>query len=69
MRMWRVALRRDVERRAHGTRVGDARRWLALGVVAMLLAACEHGNVSYNRSTGTWALPFGHGSAGQNRSD
>ena len=47
---------------------GRGGRRLALALTLILLAACQHGQTSYNRSTGTWSMPFGTGSSrgGQN---
>jgi hypothetical protein len=47
---------------------GRGSRRLALALVLVLLAACQHGQTSFNRSTGTWSVPLGTGSSrgGQN---
>ena len=44
-----------------------ATRWLAVALGMLVLAACQHGNVTYNQSTGTFGMPLGAGSS--NRSD
>ena len=36
-------------------------RWLA-AVFAIALAGCEHGDLSFDRSSGTFSLPIGDGS-------
>ena len=43
-------------------RGNDAARWLAVILAVALLTACEHGSMSYNRSTGTFNMPFGQDS-------
>jgi hypothetical protein len=45
-----------------GRTLDAAARWVAVLMAATLLAACEHGSMSYNRSTGTFNMPFGQGS-------
>ncbi len=39
-----------------------APRLLAAVLLLLALAACEHGQLSYNSSSGTFNLPFGSGS-------
>ena len=39
-----------------------APRLLAAVLLMLALAACEHGQLSYNSSSGTFNLPFGSGS-------
>jgi hypothetical protein len=36
--------------------------WFAMLLAVPLLTACEHGSMTYNRSTGTFNMPFGVGS-------
>jgi len=50
--------------RGAGQRPHAAVAVLAIALAVVVLAACEHGNLSYNRSTGTFNLPFGPGSTG-----
>lgn len=45
-----------------GRKVAAVRRWLVIALALTALAACEHGNLSYSRSTGSFSLPFGSGS-------
>jgi hypothetical protein len=44
-----------------------ATRWLAVALAMVVLAACQHGNLTYNQSTGAFGMPLGAGSS--NRSD
>jgi len=37
-------------------------RWLAAALATVALAACEHGNLSFDNSDGTFSLPIGAGS-------
>ncbi|HUL04931.1 MAG TPA: hypothetical protein VLV76_01270 [Candidatus Acidoferrum sp.] len=37
-------------------------RWLAGLFVLMALAGCEHGDLAFDRSSGTFSLPIGDGS-------
>jgi hypothetical protein len=47
---------------------GWAGRWLAAALVLAVLAACEHGQLSFDRSTGQFRVPLGAGSGqGSNR--
>ena len=47
---------------------GRAARWVAAALALALLAACEHGSPSFDRSTGQWTVPLGPGSRqGTNR--
>ena len=39
-----------------------AYRWLAAVFISVALAGCEHGDVSFDRSSGTFSLPIGDGS-------
>jgi hypothetical protein len=36
--------------------------WLAAGFMAMALAGCEHGDLSFDHSSGTFRLSIGDGS-------
>jgi hypothetical protein len=36
---------------------------LTMVIAVALLSGCEHGNMAYNRSTGTFNMPFGQGSS------
>jgi hypothetical protein len=48
--------------------VAQAGRWLAAALALALLAACEHGSPSFDRSTGQFTVPLGPGSRqGTNR--
>jgi hypothetical protein len=44
---------------------GRTAGWLAAALVLAVLAACEHGQLSYDRSTGQFRVPIGAGSHGQ----
>jgi hypothetical protein len=44
---------------------GRAGRWLAAALALAVLAACEHGPISFDRSTGQFKVPVGAGSRGQ----
>ena len=37
-------------------------RWLAAAFMVIGLAGCEHGNLSFDQSSGTFRLPIGDGS-------
>jgi len=37
-------------------------RWLMAAFVLMALAGCEHGDLSFDNSSGTFSLPIGDGS-------
>jgi hypothetical protein len=41
-------------------------RWLAVALAMVVLAACQHGNLTYNQSTGAFAMPLGAGSSNRN---
>ena len=43
-----------------------AARWLAVALAMVVLAACQHGNLTYNQSTGAFAMPLGAGSSNRN---
>jgi len=43
-----------------------ATRWLAVAFVMVVLAACQHGNLTFSRSTGAFAMPLGAGSSNRN---
>jgi hypothetical protein len=36
--------------------------WLAGAFILIALAGCEHGDLSFDRSSGTFSLPIGDGS-------
>jgi hypothetical protein len=55
----------EVAAGSHRVSAGRAGRWLAAGLALALLAACEHGSPSFDRSTGQWTVPLGPGSRGQ----
>jgi hypothetical protein len=42
--------------------VGKAGRWLAAALALATLTGCEHGQLSFNRDTGQFAVPIGAGS-------
>ena len=42
--------------------LGVAGRCLAAAILLAVLAACQHGAATYDRSTGTWGVPLGPGS-------
>ena len=46
----------------HHVRGGTVCWWLAASLATAVLAGCEHGNLSYDQSTGTFNLPIGAGS-------
>jgi hypothetical protein len=52
----------DGSRRLVAGRVG---RWLAAALALAVLAGCEHGSLSFDKSTGQFKLPVGAGSRGQ----
>lgn len=37
-------------------------RWLAGALILIALAGCEHGGLTFDRSSGTFSLPIGDGS-------
>jgi hypothetical protein len=41
---------------------GAVCRWLVAALATATLAGCEHGNLSFDHSTGTFNLPIGAGS-------
>ena len=43
-----------------------ARRWLAVALAMVVLAACQHGNLTYSRDTGGFHMPLGAGSSNRN---
>ena len=49
--------------------IGRQGRRLATAVILVLLAGCEHGQLSFDNSTGQFSLPIGAGSSheGSNR--
>jgi hypothetical protein len=47
---------------------GRAGRWLAAALALAALAGCEHGDLSFDSSTGQFRIPLGAGSGqGSNR--
>ena len=46
----------------HTVNFGRAGRWLAAALALAVLAGCEHGQLSFDRSTGQFNLPIGAGS-------
>jgi hypothetical protein len=48
------------ERRPEETR--RRRRWLAAALTLIALAGCEHGELTFDRTTGQFRLPIGGGS-------
>ena len=45
-------------------KISDVSRLLAIAAAIVMLAACEHGNMSFSQSTGTFSIPLGQGSRG-----
>ncbi len=41
---------------------GRAERWLAAALALAVLAGCEHGPISFDRSSGQFKVPVGAGS-------
>jgi len=56
---WPVS--QEARREARG-KASSAIRWLAAAMLVVMLAGCQTGTLSYNRSTGAFELPFGQGS-------
>ena len=52
--------------RCHSGVSSTATRWLAVALAMVVLAACQHGNLTYNQSTGSFAMPLGAGSSNRN---
>ena len=50
---------------SHCPVAGRVGRWLAAGLALAVLAGCEHGSLSFDRSTGQFKIPVGAGSQGQ----
>lgn len=51
-----------------GAPASAAGRWLAAALALAVLAGCEHGQLSFDQSTGQFRLPIGAGSGqGSNR--
>jgi hypothetical protein len=50
---------------AAGSHRALAGRWLAAVLALAVLAACEHGSPSFDRSTGLFTVPLGPGAHGQ----
>ena len=46
----------------HAGKAGRAGRWLVAVLALATLAACEHGQLSFNRDTGQFGIPIGAGS-------
>jgi hypothetical protein len=44
---------------------GRATRWLVAALAVAVLSGCEHGSLSFDKSTGQFKLPVGAGSRGQ----
>jgi len=38
-------------------------QWLAMAAMLAALAGCEHGDLSFDHSSGTFSLPIGEGSS------
>ena len=47
-------------------RGSTARRWLAVALAMVVLAACQHGDLSFSRTTGSFHMPLGAGSSNRN---
>jgi len=47
-------------------RGGTARRWLAVALAMVVLAACQHGDLTFSRNTGSFHMPLGAGSSNRN---
>jgi len=45
---------------------GTATRWLAVALAMVVLAACQHGNLTYSQSTGAFHMPLGAGISNSN---
>jgi hypothetical protein len=43
-----------------------ATRWLAVALAMVVLAACQHGDLTYSQSTGAFHMPLGAGSSNRN---
>jgi len=56
------SLAREISPRPHRSSVGRPAVWLVAALALVVLAACEHGNLSYDSSTGSFNLPIGAGS-------
>jgi hypothetical protein len=53
---------------SHRSVAGRVGRWLAAALALAVLAGCEHGSLSFDKSTGQFKLPVGAGSRqGTNR--
>jgi hypothetical protein len=53
---------------SHRGLTGAVGRWLAAALALAVLAGCEHGSLSFDKSTGQFKLPVGAGSGrGSNR--
>jgi hypothetical protein len=50
---------------SHRLVAGGAGRWLAVALALGVLAGCEHGSLSFDKSTGQFKVPVGAGSRGQ----
>jgi len=49
-------------RKPHRPRADVWSRWLAATMLLALLAGCEHGDLSYDSSSGNFRIPIGAGS-------
>jgi hypothetical protein len=58
--------RHEAVTQCHPGMGSTATRWLAVALSMVLLAACQHGNLTYNQSTGAFAMPLGAGSSNRN---
>ncbi len=47
---------------SHAVNAGRVGRWLAAALALVVLAGCEHGQLSFNRDTGQFNVPIGAGS-------
>ena len=52
--------------RCHPGGSSTAARWLTVALAMVVLAACQHGELTYSQSSGAFSMPLGAGSSNRN---
>jgi hypothetical protein len=52
--------------RCHPGVSSTAARWLTVALAMVVLAACQHGDLTYSQSSGAFSMPLGAGISNRN---